>query len=143
MAWRRPQEAAVKPTTISDPVTKTPVTMPLPQSPAAYEVAVYILTSVSLYFKMPLRQIIGLQRTRLSVHARYTAIFLIYSWTQLSLVSIGKMFDRDHSTVHTALQKMRDSLDSDNKINDYTEPLLAIEATLIDKYKVSQPQNKG
>ena len=137
MSWRRPQEAAVKPTIISDPVTKIPVTMPLPQRHASYEVTVHILTAVALYFKMPLTQIIGTSRTKTTVHARYTAIFLIYSWTKLSLVSIGKMFDRDHSTIHTALQKMRGSLDNVDKINEYTEPLIAIEATLIDKYKVS------
>ena len=141
MSWRRSAEEVVHPGTILDPVTKDDnIMMMLPKSPVAHGIAVYVLQAVASHFKMPLRQIIGRSRSKRTVHARYTAVFLIYSWTHLSLVNIGKIFDRDHSSIFHALQRMTDSLDSDNKVNEYTDPLLVIEAALLEKYKTKPPQ---
>jgi len=144
MSWRRPAEEVVHPGTITDPVTKDDqIVMMLPKSSAAYEVTVYILQTVASHFKMPLRQIIGNSRTKRTVHARYTAVFLIYSWTQLSLTNLGEIFDRDHSSIHHALQRMTDSLDTEERVNDYTEPLLVIEAALLEKYRTKpEPEEK-
>ena len=58
-------------------------------------------------------QLLGPQRTRRLVRPRHVAMFLVRKHTGESLPDIGRRFDRDHTTVHHACNKIERLLNSD------------------------------
>ncbi len=61
-----------------------------------------ILTLLSKRYGMPTDEIKGKRRNANIVYVRHMAIYLILEYTDLTLNKVGKIFDRDHSTIHTA-----------------------------------------
>jgi hypothetical protein len=51
------------------------------------------------------REILGLRRVGPVARARFDAMSLVYRHTQQSMPGVGRLFDRDHTTVIHALQK--------------------------------------
>ena len=49
---------------------------------------------------------IGKRREKSVAEARHLAIYLIREMTEMSFPNIGKLFDRDHSTILTSYQKI-------------------------------------
>ena len=66
--------------------------------------------------------ILGVKRTKDIKTARNLAMYIIRQVTDLSLNSIGVMFDRDHSTIHSNITAVEKQLKTDtnleNEIND-------------------------
>lgn len=75
-----------------------------------------IINTVAKYFKITTKQIRSKKRTKSIVVPRQIAIYLIRTYTDLSLKDIAAKVNRkDHSTVIHALKKI-ESLKSDNQI---------------------------
>jgi chromosomal replication initiator protein len=66
-----------------------------------------IIQETSNFFGMSTHDLRGPGRGRALVHARQTAMYLCRELTGLTLVSIGKIFDRDHTTVMHAVHRTR------------------------------------
>ena len=55
---------------------------------------------------IPKADIIGKKREKSVAEARHLAVYLIREMTEMSFPNIGKLFDRDHSTILTSYQKI-------------------------------------
>lgn len=74
-----------------------------------------ILNQVTAEFGVSINDLTGRLRDREFVVPRQIAMFLIKEHTKMSLVEIGKMFNRDHSTVIYSIRTVRDLLET-NKV---------------------------
>jgi chromosomal replication initiator protein len=77
----------------------------LPQTDREIPVEV-ILTTVAAYFGLTRADLVGKSRSRPLTTARHVAMYLTRECTGLSLLKIGEVFDRDHSTVMHGLRKV-------------------------------------
>ncbi len=57
---------------------------------------------------------IGKKREKSVAEARHLAVYLIREMTEMSLPNIGKLFDRDHSTILTSYQKIARKVATDS-----------------------------
>ena len=70
-----------------------------------------IITEVGRYYNIPAENIKSKKRTADITLARQVAMYIIREITQMSLPSIGDEFsNRDHSTVHHAINKIADEM---------------------------------
>lgn len=102
-------------------VIRTGVFIPTPEA---------IIAETSRYYGIPEEDIRGQRRSKTTTMARQTAMYLIRSLTNLSLVDIGEQFDnRNHSTVLSSIRKVEDQLRADpetiSSIRDITSNLNA------------------
>ena len=65
-----------------------------------------IISTVSKNYGVAVEDIKSKKKTDNIANARHIAIYLIRNITDLSLKEIGKIFDRDHSTVLSSLNKV-------------------------------------
>ena len=83
-----------------------------------------IIKEVCRYFRLEEDQIKGQSRSRDSLNARQTAMYLIRRLTSLSLDDTGKVFGgRDHSTVLNSINKVEKKMKADPA---YAETVKAI-----------------
>ena len=62
------------------------------------------------------------KRTRALTYARQVAMYLLREHTHLTLLQIGDLFHRDHTSVMHAIQKIKDLIFSDPKVkSDITD----------------------
>jgi chromosomal replication initiator protein len=62
-----------------------------------------IFAAVYKKYNIAKDEIVGKRRNKEIANARHVAIYLIREITEISLPNIGKIFDRDHSTVMSSL----------------------------------------
>ena len=72
--------------------------------------ATLILEEASRYFEVPISEIVGKSRSRPIATARHVAMYLVRENTGLSLIKIGELFDRDHTTALHGIQKIDGSM---------------------------------
>jgi chromosomal replication initiator protein len=65
-----------------------------------------ILTETARYFGLRREDLGSKSRSRPLTTARHIAMYLLRELTQLSLIKIGELFDRDHTTVMHGIQKV-------------------------------------
>ena len=65
-----------------------------------------VLTAVSKKFGVSAEDIKSKKKTDSIANARHMTIYIIKKLTDLSLKDIGQIFKRDHSTVHSSINKM-------------------------------------
>ena len=65
-----------------------------------------ILAESSSYFGFSRVDLVGKSRSRPLTTARHVAMYLVRECTGLSLLKIGELFDRDHTTVMHGLKKV-------------------------------------
>ena len=86
------------------------------------ETADKIIAAVAKRYGVTGEDILGVKRTKDIKTARNLAMYIIRQVTDLSLNSIGVMFDRDHSTIHSNITAVEKQLKTDtnleNEIND-------------------------
>jgi chromosomal replication initiator protein len=58
------------------------------------------------YFGLGREDLVSKSRSRPLTTARHVAMYLLRELTQLSLIKIGELFDRDHTTVLHGIQKV-------------------------------------
>lgn len=79
---------------------------------------------------MPTDEIKGNRRTANTVYVRHMAIYLIREYTDLSLNNVGKIFNRDHSTIISAYKGVEARIKNDS---DFNKDLHEIKAELDEK----------
>jgi chromosomal replication initiator protein len=72
-----------------------------------------VISLVSQAFSVPQEELKGRKRTKEISFARNVAVCIIRRITDLSLPKIGKIFARDHATIHSAIN----SIEEEEKIN--------------------------
>ena len=77
----------------------------------------HYLTYILDVFKIEEYQVFSKTRIREVVHARFMCYWYLYNSTNLTLGSIGKMFNRDHATVLHGLKKDREWTDIKDPIH--------------------------
>ena len=78
-----------------------------------------IFTAIYRKYNIKKEDIIGARRTKEVAAARHIAIYLVRTITEMSLPNIGKVFNRDHSTVMSSIEA------AEKRIR--LEPMLEIE----------------
>ncbi|MBQ8357964.1 MAG: chromosomal replication initiator protein DnaA [Clostridia bacterium] len=63
-----------------------------------------IFAAVFKKYNIPKEEVVGKKRNKEIATARHVAIFLIREITEISLPNIGKIFERDHSTVMSSIE---------------------------------------
>ena len=76
-----------------------------------------IFTAVFKKYGIKKEDIIGQKRNKDIANARHISIYLIRTITEMSLPNIGKIFNRDHSTVLTSYEKIEKRVFSDPVFN--------------------------
>ena len=76
-----------------------------------------IFTAVFKKYGIKKEDIIGQKRNKDIANARHISIYLIRAITEMSLPNIGKIFNRDHSTVLTSYEKIEKRVFSDPVFN--------------------------
>ncbi len=90
-------------------VIRTGVYIPTPE---------VIITETSRYFGIDEAEIRGQRRSKNTAMARQTAMYLMRTLTNLSLVDIGEQFDhRNHSTVLNSTRKVEELMHSDPEMS--------------------------
>ncbi len=86
------------------------------------ETAEKIIAAVAKRYGVSSEDVLGVKRTKNIKNARNIAMYIIRQATDLSLNSIGTMFERDHSTIHsniTAIEKqLKTDIALENEIAD-------------------------
>ena len=75
-----------------------------------------IIDETARYFQLDPKDLRGSKRDRGTTFARQIAMYLIKTNTNLSLAQIGAEMNRDHSTVHTSVEKIELLVKSDPEI---------------------------
>ena len=65
-----------------------------------------ILSVTARYFGLHREDLVSKSRSRPLTTARHVAMYLLRELTELSLIKIGELFDRDHTTVLHGIQKV-------------------------------------
>ncbi len=121
-------EGAVKKICARSYLTREPITLPMAKDCIAAFVsgveapqvtAEKIISRVSKKYGVTEEEIYGRKRTKHIASARNISIYIIRTVTEMSFPTIGKLFDRDHSTIISA----NDSIEQ----NIQTNPLFAME----------------
>lgn len=134
MSWRRRErQVGLEPKKVRDDVLGKDVPVRLPVNPAEREVVEFLLKNIALEFNIPLHSVLGDRRDRTTTLSRHSAIYLVYTWTGLTLSSIGEIFNRDHSTIHAALNKMAEAVEEQNM--ELVRKMLEVEMKMISVYR--------
>lgn len=70
-----------------------------------------VVQIVSDNFGIAYDDILSLHRERKKTEARHTAQSLVYKYCRISMVSVGKFFGRDHSTIIHARRNVKNYMD--------------------------------
>ena len=73
-----------------------------------------ILSSVSKHYGVSVEDIKSKKKTDSIANARHLSIYIIKKLTDLSLKDIGQIFRRDHSTVHSSVNKIETYIKTKN-----------------------------
>ena len=85
----------------------------------------YIITKIADYFNISPEDILGKSKIKNIANARQIAVYLIRKLTGLTLEDIGKVFDRDHSTILHSIRKVEDSLPTTPELSDMIRDITA------------------
>lgn len=83
-----------------------------------------ILKVVSEKYGIEVDAILGKKRTKDIMHARHMAVYLTRKLTDLSLTDIGRIFNRDHSTIMSSVESVKCESDEDSKVKKEIESLI-------------------
>ena len=75
-----------------------------------------IINATANYFNMTAADLTGVNRTKGVTEARQISMYLIRTLTNLSLPDIGKIFNRNHSTVLVSIRKIESQMEKYEKI---------------------------
>lgn len=103
----------------AEPAPTPPVPVPVRLSPPMRR----IIHAAAQEFDMPLEAVCGPSRGRKYIAPRHVAMLLAYELTNFSLCAIGRVLNRDHTSVLHAIRSMR------RKIAD--DPILAIKVARV------------
>lgn len=88
-----------------------------------------ILSYISQKYNVPEEDIKSSKRTKDITAARHLTVYLIRTLLDMSFVSIGKFFNRDHSTIMMSTEKVenmrKDSPEFDNTVNELIREIKA------------------
>lgn len=68
-------------------------------------------------FGVKREEIVGQKRTKDIANARHIAIYLIRNITEMSLPNIGRIFNRDHSTIMSSIETVQKRLTTDTELS--------------------------
>lgn len=77
-----------------------------------------ILEVTARKYEVSVEQILGKSRTKDIKTARNVAMYVIKKVLDLSLPAIGKMMNRDHSTVYSNIQMIENDLETNDRLNN-------------------------
>lgn len=76
-----------------------------------------IILAVGKYYNIPVFEIKGKSRKSEIMNARHISIYLIKTLLDLSVINIGKEFARDHSTILSSINKIKNNLKENNNLS--------------------------
>ncbi|MBO4343741.1 MAG: chromosomal replication initiator protein DnaA [Clostridia bacterium] len=89
-----------------------------------------IITYVSQKTGIAPEEIVGKRKTNEIAMARQVSIYLLRELTEMSYENVGKVFNRDHSTVVSAVKKIKEMMDKDSsfeaQIDDMVKDMRSI-----------------
>ena len=83
-----------------------------------------MLREVSEQYGISVEDLTSKRKTDTIANARHTAIYLIRTLTDVSLKKIGEIFNRDHSTVLSSLQKSELNIKTVNGYDETVQRLI-------------------
>lgn len=77
-----------------------------------------ILSTTARKYDVEVEQILGKSRTKNIKTARNVSMYITKKVLDLSLLQIGKLMNRDHSTVHSNIQAVEEEIQMNDKMNN-------------------------
>ena len=84
-----------------------------------------VITYVSQKTNIPFEDIVGKRKTDSVANARQIAVFLLRELTDMSHANVGKVFNRDHSTVVASVNKIKERMKSDPVFEAQIDDMMA------------------
>lgn len=131
-----PLQAHREPTRALDPA---PASIPVNVYPVTFSAHDRIIKTVCRIFDIRLQELMSERRNQWVAEARQVAMALTVRLTKHSLPKIGYLFDRDHTTVLHAVQKMRphiNDIDAHMPPESIMEWVAALKERLIDPLRI-------
>ena len=75
------------------------------------------------FFGLKVKDLIGKERARHLIEARHVSMFICRKLKRFSFPSIGRAFNRNHTTVVSACQKMEKRVENDVRIRMYVQTI--------------------
>lgn len=85
-----------------------------------------VMKSVSRYFNVGVTHLTSQSRKLELIHARHVAMYVGKKYTDLSYPQIGAWFDRDHTTVIHAYEKIDNLVSTNPKIKEHVDSVVAM-----------------
>ena len=82
-----------------------------------------VLNLISQTYGVPQEELKGRKRTKEIAFARNVAIYIIRKITDLSLPATGRFFDRDHSTIYSAVASIESEIKTNSALNNQIEEI--------------------
>ena len=83
------------------------------------------MEKTALCFSVSPEEIMGKGKTKTVTTARQVSTYLIRKLTGLTLDEIGKVLNRDHSTILYSINKVEESINTDPALNDTIRDITA------------------
>ena len=83
-----------------------------------------VLSAASKKFSVSIEELKSRKRTREIVFARQVTIYTIRKITDMSLIAIGKIFDRDHSTVLSSIDAIEKELETNHELKSKIQEMI-------------------
>ncbi len=121
----RQMEGAIKKLGAYAYINQTPITIDVAKSQLSSfisvsstpaETAEKIIDSVSKMYDIPVEDIKSKKRSKEISMARHISIYVIRKITQMSVTDIGKIFNRDHTTVLASIDVVSNEMNSDANV---------------------------
>ena len=122
----RQMEGAIKKLGAYSYINQVPITMDTARAQLASfisvsstpaETAEKIIESVSKVYDIPVEDIKSKKRSKEISMARHISIYVIRKITQMSVTDIGKIFNRDHTTVLASIDVVANEMTSDRNVD--------------------------
>lgn len=84
----------------------------------------YIKKIVSNYYTIPVEDLSSKNRSQKIVFPRHVAMYISRQLTDLSLIKIAESFNKDHSTVIHAIEKVESLISEDETVKDEVEAII-------------------
>ena len=72
-----------------------------------------VFAAVFRKFDISREEIVGKKRTKEIMRARHIAVYLMREITEMSLLNIGKLFERDHATIMASINVVKKKMNTD------------------------------
>lgn len=125
-AWRVSLKPPIRriPIMCRDRSVVIPIMRPKPRRQPGLHPAKFVIETVAAHYGVSVLDILARRRNPKVILPRHVAMYVLKNVSLMSLPEMGRHFDRDHSTIHHAIEKVGELVRSDPSLKQAVETLI-------------------